>query len=81
MKQIRYFTSVLCKFIDVDAESSGDCTRSIVTVGYEIKRAALHQTGRYDDAIQTFETMLLKMAHSPDLQIRGELDPRYRVKI
>ena len=49
--------------------------------GYEIKRAALHQTGRYDDAIQTFETMLLKMAHSPDLQIRGELDPRYRVKI
>ena len=43
--------------------------------GYEIKRAALHQAGRYNDAIQTFETMLSKMAHSPDPQIRGELNP------
>jgi hypothetical protein len=48
--------------------------------GYEIKRAALHQAGRYDDAIQTFETMLSKMVHSPDLQTRGELSPRYRIK-
>ncbi|KAF8552474.1 TPR-like protein [Imleria badia] len=42
--------------------------------GYETKRAALHQAGRYDDAIQTYETMLSKMAHSPDLQIRERRD-------
>ena len=48
--------------------------------GYEMKRAALHQAGRYDDAIQTFETMLSKMAHSPDLHIRGEY-PLYCVNI
>ncbi|KAF8551251.1 hypothetical protein OG21DRAFT_1512971 [Imleria badia] len=39
--------------------------------GYKAKRAALHRSGRYEDAIQTFETMLSKMAHSPDPQIRG----------
>ncbi|KAF8551264.1 TPR-like protein [Imleria badia] len=38
--------------------------------GYELKHAALHQAGRYDDAIQVFETMLSKMAQSPDPQIR-----------
>ncbi|KAF8547869.1 hypothetical protein OG21DRAFT_838193 [Imleria badia] len=39
--------------------------------GFETKHAALHGAGRYDDAIQTFETMLSKMAQSPDPQIRG----------
>ncbi|KAF8552471.1 hypothetical protein OG21DRAFT_1443452 [Imleria badia] len=37
--------------------------------GYEAERAALHGAGRYDEAIQTFETMLSKMAQSPDPQI------------
>ena len=45
-----------------------------------MKRAGLHQAGRHDDAIQTFETMLSKMAQSPDIQIRGESYPRYRLK-
>ena len=40
--------------------------------GYERKHAALHRAGRYDDAIATFETMLLKIPQSPDPQIRGE---------
>ena len=40
--------------------------------GYERKHAALHGAGRYDDAIDTFETMLLKISQSPDLDIRGE---------
>ncbi|KAF8554548.1 protein prenylyltransferase, partial [Imleria badia] len=38
--------------------------------GYEIKRDAFHQAGRYDDAIQTFETILSQMAQSPDPKIR-----------
>ncbi|KAN0101193.1 hypothetical protein V8E55_001177, partial [Tylopilus felleus] len=38
--------------------------------GYGVKQAALHGAGRYDDAIQTFETMLSKMSESPDPQIR-----------
>ncbi|KAF8549252.1 hypothetical protein OG21DRAFT_613560 [Imleria badia] len=42
--------------------------------GYEMKRAALYHAGRYDDAIQAFETMLSKMAQSPDLQIRERRD-------
>ena len=40
--------------------------------GYERKHAALHRAGRYDDAIATFETMLLKISQSPDPKIRGE---------
>ena len=41
--------------------------------GYEIKHAALHGAGRYDDAVQAFEAMLSKMGESPDPQIRGKL--------
>ena len=40
--------------------------------GYERKHAALHRAGCYDDAIGTFETMLLKISQSPDPEIRGE---------
>jgi tetratricopeptide (TPR) repeat protein len=40
--------------------------------GYERKHAALHRAGRYDDAIATFEKMLLKISQSPDSEIRGE---------
>ncbi|KAF8553280.1 hypothetical protein OG21DRAFT_1267504 [Imleria badia] len=40
--------------------------------GYKTKHAALHGAGRYKDARQTFETMLSKMAQSPDPQIRCE---------
>ncbi|KAF8547410.1 TPR-like protein [Imleria badia] len=42
--------------------------------GYETKRAALHGAGHYEDAIQAFETMLSKMAQSPDPQIRERRD-------
>ncbi|KAN0101128.1 hypothetical protein V8E55_001112 [Tylopilus felleus] len=38
--------------------------------GYLAKHAALHGAGLYDDAIQAYETMLSKMAESPDPQIR-----------
>ena len=40
--------------------------------GYLAKRTALHGAGLYNDAIQAYETMLSKMAESPDPQIRGE---------
>jgi hypothetical protein len=40
--------------------------------GYERKHAALHRAGRYDDAVCTFETMLVKILQSPDPEIRGE---------
>ena len=40
--------------------------------GYERKHAALHGAKRYEDAVATFETMLLKMSQSPDPDIRRE---------
>ncbi|KAF8128175.1 hypothetical protein EV363DRAFT_1170862 [Boletus edulis] len=42
--------------------------------GYEIKRAALHKGGDYDDAIDALEMMLTKMAESrdPDVQRLGD---------
>ncbi|KAF8127572.1 hypothetical protein EV363DRAFT_1343658 [Boletus edulis] len=42
--------------------------------GYEIKHAALHKAGEYDDAIDALEVMLSKMAESPDpvVQQRGD---------
>jgi hypothetical protein len=40
--------------------------------GYERKHAALHAAGRYEDAISTFETMLLKILQSPAPEIHGE---------
>ena len=49
--------------------------------GYKVEHAAFHGAGRYDDAIQSIETMLSKMAQSPDPQIRGELCPGYGVEI
>ena len=48
--------------------------------GYQTKRTALHGAGRYDDAIQVFETMLIKMDDSPDPEIRGELYARFHDK-
>ena len=47
--------------------------------GYKVEHVAL--AGRYDDAIQSIEMMLSKMAQSPDSQIRGELCLGYGVKI
>ncbi|KAF8553582.1 hypothetical protein OG21DRAFT_1604034 [Imleria badia] len=41
--------------------------------GYERKHVALHRAGRYDDAIRTFELMLLKILRSPDPEIRKRL--------
>ena len=41
--------------------------------GYGTKRAVLHRAGRYEEAIQTFETMLSKMEQSSDPQIRRRL--------
>ena len=40
--------------------------------GYERKHAALHGAGRYEDAIRTFEKMLLRISQSTDPEIRGE---------
>ena len=40
--------------------------------GYERKHVALHRAEHYDDAIGMFETMLSKISHSPDPEIRGE---------
>ena len=40
-------------------------------------RVVLHGTERFDDAIETFETMLSKMGQSPDPQIRGKWNHRF----
>ena len=41
-------------------------------LGYERKYAALYGMGHYDDATDSFETMLLKMSESFDSEIRGK---------
>ena len=44
---------------------------------YEMKHAALHKAGDYDDAVGAFEAMLSKIAQSPDPDVQRELYPRY----
>ncbi|KAG2342511.1 hypothetical protein BDR05DRAFT_348619 [Suillus weaverae] len=39
-------------------------------LGYNLKHAALHGARRYDEAIETFQTMLSKLDHAPDIQTR-----------
>ncbi|KAG1734812.1 hypothetical protein EDB19DRAFT_2026382 [Suillus lakei] len=39
-------------------------------VGYNLKYAALHGARRYDEAIQTFQTMLSKLDNAPNSQTR-----------
>ena len=43
--------------------------------GYEMKHAALHKAGDFDNAVDALETMLSKIAQSPDPVIRRELLP------
>ncbi|KAF8439838.1 hypothetical protein L210DRAFT_3504264 [Boletus edulis BED1] len=42
--------------------------------GYEMKQAALHKARKYVDAIDAFETMLLKMAESSDPEVQQHGD-------
>ncbi|KAF8552314.1 WD40 repeat-like protein [Imleria badia] len=42
--------------------------------GYEMKRAALHETGDYDNAVDAFEVMLSKMVESPDPDVQQHGD-------
>ena len=48
--------------------------------GYEMKHAALHKAGDFDNAADALETMLSKIAESPDPVVRRELYPRYHGK-
>ena len=48
--------------------------------GYEMKHAALHKAGDFDNAADALETMLSKIAESPDPVIYRELYPRYHDK-
>ena len=48
--------------------------------GYEMKHAALHKAGDFGNAVDALETMLSKIAQSPDADIRRELYPRYRLR-
>ena len=41
--------------------------------GYEMKHAALHKAGDFGDAVDALETMISKIVHSPDPDIRREL--------
>ena len=43
--------------------------------GYEVKHAALHKAGDFDNAVDVLETMLSKIVQSPDPDIRRELHP------
>ncbi|KAF8125500.1 hypothetical protein EV363DRAFT_1175966, partial [Boletus edulis] len=42
--------------------------------GYEMRHAALHKGGDYDNAADAFETMLTKMAESPDPDVQRHGD-------
>ncbi|KIK39172.1 hypothetical protein CY34DRAFT_808550, partial [Suillus luteus UH-Slu-Lm8-n1] len=55
------------KVIEIDSSSY---------VGYNLKHAALHGARRYDEAIQTFQTMLSKLDDAPDIQTQ-ELRQQY----
>ena len=48
--------------------------------GYEMKHAALHKAGEFNNAVDALETMLSKIVESPDPDIRRELYPRYHDK-
>ena len=48
--------------------------------GYEMKHAALHKAGDFDNAIGALETMLSKIAQLPHRDVRRELHPRYHGK-
>ena len=48
--------------------------------GYEMKHAALHKAGDFDNAVDTLETMLSKIAESPDPVVRRELYPCHHGK-
>ena len=41
--------------------------------GYEMKHAALHKAGDFDNAVDALETMLSKISQSPDPGICREL--------
>ncbi|KAG2337934.1 hypothetical protein BDR05DRAFT_969717 [Suillus weaverae] len=43
---------------------------SLSYLGYSLKHAALHGARCYDEAIQTFQTMLSKLDNAPDIQTR-----------
>ncbi|KAG2340338.1 WD40 repeat-like protein, partial [Suillus weaverae] len=43
---------------------------SLSYLGYNLKHAALHGAQRYDEAIETFQTMLSKLDNAPDIQTR-----------
>ncbi|KAF8123581.1 hypothetical protein EV363DRAFT_1356177 [Boletus edulis] len=42
--------------------------------GYKIKHAALHEGGDYDNAVDTLEVMISKMAESPDPDVQQQGD-------
>ena len=46
---------------------------SLLPLGYETKHAVLHKAGDFNNAADTLERMLSKIAESPDLVIRHEL--------
>ena len=48
--------------------------------GYEMKHAAAHKAGDFDNAVDALETMLSKVVQSPDPVIRRELYPLYHSK-
>jgi hypothetical protein len=41
--------------------------------GYEVKHAALHKAGDYDNAVDAFEVMLSKIVESPDPKVQRKL--------
>ena len=45
--------------------------------GYEMKHAVAQKAGDFDNAVDTLETMLSKIAQSPDPVISRELYDRY----
>ncbi|KAG2353482.1 heterokaryon incompatibility protein-domain-containing protein [Suillus spraguei] len=52
-------------------------------IGYQLKHAVLHDTKRYDEAIEAFRTMLSKLENTPDTQTRNlhqQYTPPYKAE-
>jgi len=47
-------------------------------VGYELKHAALHGMQRYDEAIEAFDTMLLRLDDACNPDVQGNSTPHSR---
>ena len=78
--QTRYIVFVSCRSILLNRHHQAITLDPSSPWGYEMKHAALHKAGDFDNAVDALETMLSKIAQSPDPGIYRERYSRYHGK-